>query len=300
MITKIFLIEFKKLSIMKMCYILTYIFLSLSFSFGQVKSGNFSGNLVEEWVWSKTKDDYIMLESIPMKTKIQLSKTHIYFKKGEHAKWLQNKWNFDKTLTSDNGTRIDRYYDERAQLILIDYKESQIWYYYNWDVNLEVYLNIATYKNLKEDEVSNQDESEQRNQEVIAKFIITEATVNGEDNTSILREQGAYTVFYKFENDDLIHMANYWPKANSQSFGPMYSAENTTYEETYESYKADVFHFNWRYTNDYDDKKGTAKVQLTKVFKPKGVSFILKIIPENLDIIIYKGYMEGTVDFSKY
>lgn len=83
----------------------------------------------------------------------------------------------------------------------------------------------------------------------------------------------------------------------TQSFGSMYSAETETYNETY---KADVFYYNWRYTNDYDGKSGTAKVQLTKIYKPQGIAFVLKIIPENLDIIIYKGFMEGTINFSQY
>jgi hypothetical protein len=52
--------------------------------------------------------------------------------------------------------------------------------------------------------------------------------------------------------------------------------------------------------NDYDDKKGTAKIQLTKIYKPQGITFELKIIPENLDLIVYKGYMEGSLDFSVF
>ncbi|MBV6440816.1 MAG: hypothetical protein EPGJADBJ_02491 [Saprospiraceae bacterium] len=80
----------------------------------------------------------------------------------------------------------------------------------------------------------------------------------------------------------------------------MYSTESTKRKETYETYEADIFYFNWRYINTYDEKKGTAKVQLVKIYKPQGIAFVLKIIPENLDIIIYKGYMEGTIDFSNY
>lgn len=137
-------------------------------------------------------------------------------------------------------------------------------------------------------------------QTTIAKFIITDASVNGVDNTPTILDQGAYTVFYTSDNDGLIYMANYWPKNGTQSFGPMYSSQTATYDETYETYKADIFYFNWRYINDYDSKKGTAKVQFTKIYKPQGIAFILKIIPENLDIIVYKGYMEGTIDFSKY
>jgi len=132
------------------------------------------------------------------------------------------------------------------------------------------------------------------------KFIITDASTNGVDTTPTLLEAEAFTVFYRVEESDLLYMANVWPKNNTQSYGPMYSIEQTTKEETYEEYKADYFYFNWRYVNDYDEKKGTAKVQLIKIYKPQGITFILKIIPENLDVIMYKGYMEGTIDFSAF
>lgn len=137
-------------------------------------------------------------------------------------------------------------------------------------------------------------------QETLAKFIITDATMNGVDATPTILSNKAYTVFYKSDNDGLIYMANVWPKSNSQSYGPMYSIENQKKRETYETYEADVFYFNWRYINTYDNKKGTAKVQVIKIYKPQGVAFTVKIIPENLDITVYKGYMEGTIDFSDY
>lgn len=263
---------------------------------GQIENGNYNGNLVEEYVWSRTNNEYKLLESIPMKTEIVFSQDRIYFKKGANAKWLQNKWAFDQTVEYENGSKYDRYYDDKKQMILIDYISSEILYYYNLDIHTNTFSNIAIYKNLKESVNS----SSNSKQNIIAKFIITDASKNGVDNTSLILDQAAYTVFYTSENDGLIYMANYWPKNKSQSFGPMYSAKTASYNETYETYKADIFRYNWRYTNDYDGKTGTAKVQLTKIYKPQGIAFILKIIPENLDVIIYKGYMEGTIDFSNY
>lgn len=136
-------------------------------------------------------------------------------------------------------------------------------------------------------------------QETLAKFIITDATTNGVDITPVLLANNAYIVFYTSDDDGLIYMANVFPKSNSQSYGPMYLVEIQNKKETYETYAVDIFYFNWRYINTYDNKKGTAKVQMIKVYKPQGVAFTVKIIPENLDIIVYKGYMEGTIDFSK-
>ncbi len=142
--------------------------------------------------------------------------------------------------------------------------------------------------------------SQNKTQEVLSKFIITDASTNGVDTTPTLLEAGAFTVFYTSGNDGLLYMANVWPNSNSQSFGPMYSVTHEESKETYESYEADFFYFNWRYINDYDNKKGTAKVQVIKIYKPQGVTFTVKIIPENLDLIIYKGYLEGSLNFSAY
>jgi len=126
-------------------------------------------------------------------------------------------------------------------MILINYVSSEILYYYNWDIHSKSFSNIAVYKNLVESKSSNSNSSSE--QEVIARFIITDASKNGIDNTPTILDQGAYTVFYNFDNDGLIYMANYWPKNESQSYGPMYSAENQSLNETYETYKSHGIEF---------------------------------------------------------
>ncbi len=132
------------------------------------------------------------------------------------------------------------------------------------------------------------------------KFIITEATTNGVDTTPTLLEAKAYLVFYTVENDNLLYMSHVWPKHNSQSYGPMYSLESDTKKETYEEYKADVYKFDWLYITGYADKKGAAKVQLIKVYKPQAITYVLKIIPSTSEVIIYKGYLEGSLNFSVF
>lgn len=142
--------------------------------------------------------------------------------------------------------------------------------------------------------------SQNEKNDVLAKFIITEATINGIDETAFYLDQSCYTVFYTFEKDNLIYMANYCDKENTQSFGPMYATESLNHEETSETYEAEEFNFSWRYTNNYNDNTGTAKVLFTKIYKPNGITFTIKIIPKNLDLIVFSGYMEGSIDFSKY
>ena len=141
--------------------------------------------------------------------------------------------------------------------------------------------------------------AQNNNQVTLSKFIITDASKNGNDITETILEQNAYLVFYTDAEKNLF-MANIWEKNDTQSFGRLYNTEHKKLKETYESFEADIFYFRWRYINSYDTKKGTATVELIKIYKPQGVTFKITIIPENLDVLVYKGYMEGTLDLNKY
>lgn len=136
-------------------------------------------------------------------------------------------------------------------------------------------------------------------QNKIAKFIITDVSQNGKNVSEDYLENNAYTILYSVTGDKRIHMANVWPKSNSQSFGPIFSLENSKIDETDENFETEIFKFNWEYHNTYNSQKGTSKVQLTKFFKPQGIMYELKLVTESLDVIVFKGYMEGTLDFSE-
>ena len=86
---------------MKKFILLTAFLLNVSLCFSQVSNGSYMGNLVDEYVWSRTANDYKLLESIPMRTQIVFSDDYIYFKKGSQAKWLRNKWDFDQKIQSN-------------------------------------------------------------------------------------------------------------------------------------------------------------------------------------------------------
>lgn len=137
-------------------------------------------------------------------------------------------------------------------------------------------------------------------QETLVKFQISDGTFNGADITPTLLEQNAYLVIYRTIGSKTLYMANFWNKNNTQSYGIIYSMEEEHIEASDENYEADLFHFQWSYSNTYDNKKGTAKVALLKVYKPQGVYFKMTIIPENLDVLVYKGYLEGMLQLEKY
>ncbi len=136
--------------------------------------------------------------------------------------------------------------------------------------------------------------------DVLAKFIITDATSNGTNITQQILKEKAFIVFYHNQDDKELAMANVWPKSNTQSYGRTYGMTHKELKNSISDYKKDIFNFNWAYSNSYDEKKGTAKVELQKIYKPQGVAFVITIIPEDLDILIYKGYLEGSVDFSSF
>ncbi len=136
------------------------------------------------------------------------------------------------------------------------------------------------------------------NQKKLAKFVISDAKIDGVDHSPVYLAAGAYIVFYSNKKEDQTFMANYWPAQDSQSYGQIYSLEHEEFAETTDHYEWEVFTFNWSYKNTYDNKTGTAKVHFSKIYKPQGVAFVIKIVTESLQILEFKGFMHGTVDFN--
>lgn len=139
-----------------------------------------------------------------------------------------------------------------------------------------------------------------KTQEIIAKFQISDGTQNGVDITPTLLEQNAYLIIYRDMASKAIYMANFWEKNDTQSYGRAYSFEHEHIEESDQNYEADSYSFHWAYSNTYDNERGTAEIKLLKVYKPQGVYFKMTIIPEDLDVLVYRGFMNGTLDLTAY
>lgn len=135
-------------------------------------------------------------------------------------------------------------------------------------------------------------------QKEIARFYVTHASLNGNDITEWAVNRNMFTVFYTINGE--LYMANVSDSNDDQSWGKVWGFRNETREETSTDYKVDIFYFNWNYSNSYDSKKGTCKVQFLKIYKPQGIVSKLKLITESLDLTEYIGYMEGSIDFSNY
>ena len=136
-------------------------------------------------------------------------------------------------------------------------------------------------------------QSKDKEQEDYATFYIKDARENESDITPYAIEENAYLVLYKSNDGEEIMLSNYWEKSNSQSFGRIYSITKEGKPETTSEYKYDLYNFQWSYSNSYDDKKGTAKIRLYLVYKTQGTYFEFTVLPENLDVLVYKGIMKG-------
>lgn len=134
-----------------------------------------------------------------------------------------------------------------------------------------------------------------QNQETYAKFIITESSINGKDNTLYDISRSGYFVIYV--SNKQIYFANVSKLNKDQSWGRVYKANVETFPETETSYKRDKISFTWNYTNSYDSKTGYATIVLDRIYKPQGIIFELGMILSNLDLLEYKGYMDGTINF---
>jgi hypothetical protein len=140
---------------------------------------------------------------------------------------------------------------------------------------------------------SSSNAQEKETQEVFATLEISDARNNGNDITPEALESEAKLIFYKSNDGKEILLSNYWAKSDTQSWGRIYSFEKEEFPETEKELKYCLYQFQWSYKNSYDDKMGTAKIRLFTIYKPQGVYFECTVLPENLDVLVYKGRMEG-------
>ena len=135
---------------------------------------------------------------------------------------------------------------------------------------------------------------------ILDKFIVPDSTESGVDVTPHLLENEAYLSFYELAGEDAVYFANVWPVAGSISHGAVYSAKLEEYQETEETYARDEITFYWKYKNTYDNNSGTAKVKIQKIYKPQGIYFEAYIVPEDMNLLLLKGYVEGTLNLAVY
>lgn len=137
---------------------------------------------------------------------------------------------------------------------------------------------------------------QQSNFTEIIRFIIQDARFNKLDLTPTCINAGAYLNFYRLNGSDQVYFGNVWPKPKTQSYGRAYNIETTHNDATATEYGSETIIFNWSYINDYDKREGTASMKIGITYKPNGTTFLLTMIPETLDVIVYKGYIAGSLN----
>ena len=60
-------------------------------------------------------------------------------------------------------------------------------------------------------------------------------------------------------------------------------------------FESNALIFKWNYENTYNDKHGTANIELVTIHKTLDKVFIMTIISENSDVSKYNGYVEGSL-----
>ena len=121
---------------------------------------------------------------------------------------------------------------------------------------------------------------------------IVQVQIDGEDYTSVYLENDAFLAFYEYNGK--LHFSNVWQKAGTQSYGEVEILEHTEKDDT-------VFmRLLWYYANSYDDHTGTAIILIQFIQRPVAVSFELSMLTESAGLSVYKGYVNGSLNWKPY
>jgi hypothetical protein len=127
-------------------------------------------------------------------------------------------------------------------------------------------------------------------------FRIINGTSGDTDITEWLLNSEMHTVFYFYEEDSIMLMANTSFNSDSQSYGPTTKTLESEYGVSEEGYETEVWYFDWSYINSYDDETGIAKIKAIFTTKPDAIYLTLYILPNDFELIVYNGVTEGDPD----
>lgn len=127
-------------------------------------------------------------------------------------------------------------------------------------------------------------------------FRIYEGVSEENDVTKWLLDSEMHTLFYLYEKDSLLMMANIGYKSGTQSYGRITTTKDSEFGIIEEGHEIEIYYFDWQYINDYDDETGLAKVKAIIETKSDATYLTLTIVPNDLSIIVYKGIIDGVPD----
>lgn len=121
---------------------------------------------------------------------------------------------------------------------------------------------------------------------------IIQAEIDGEDYSELYCQMDAFLAFYN--RDGVAYFASCWQKAGTQSYGRVTLLEQ---DETEDEMTSVIL---WKYANTYDDETGTAQILLRLTRRPVSVAFELSILTESAKMLMFKGYVNGSLNWKPY
>ncbi|MBW4890122.1 hypothetical protein KXQ82_10365 [Mucilaginibacter sp. HMF5004] len=129
----------------------------------------------------------------------------------------------------------------------------------------------------------------------LARFIISDVRMNDIDVTKTFVDGQSYLVLYTPAGSKELYFASIRHTDHTQSYGRIYDQESSQVDATSTQYKSENYKFKWSYANSYDNKQGTATITMELVYKPNGTAFTCKVVTEALDVLVYRGYVSGSL-----
>lgn len=123
-------------------------------------------------------------------------------------------------------------------------------------------------------------------------YKVTNFVIDGEVYDQAALENDVALTFY-YSKDGELCFSNHWRKANTQSYGPVYSLKTTEFPETDKEYAMTQFKFTWYYFNTYDNDSGEAVVTIQNIHIGSSIKFVAEIIPlDTNEVLSMRGYLE--------
>lgn len=119
-------------------------------------------------------------------------------------------------------------------------------------------------------------------------MFISKAVVDGKDQTKTYKDNDAYLTIYV--KDELLCFATMSKK--SESYGILKPLSGSVADKEYS--------FTWYYVNSYNDKQGASTLSLSIREESEMTLYELKIVTEELSVLLFRGAMVGNLDLATY
>jgi hypothetical protein len=133
-----------------------------------------------------------------------------------------------------------------------------------------------------------------KRQKVLARFIVTEAWINGVNLSDVYVANKAYFAFYKTGSEP-IALGGVIGDAGHQAFGHVSYIAAKRLKQTTSNEPTDKQSFTWTYENTLDGSKNIANVELIKYYTTNKVEFELKVYTQDHSSLKFRGHMGDTM-----